>query len=570
MNSLRERIAVARGEKKADIVLKNAQLINVFSGEIYPADVAIHKDRVAGIGDYSGEQEIDLNGRYIAPGFIDAHLHIESTLLTPGELARTVLPHGTTAIIADPHEIANVLGKMGIKYLLDISKGLPLDIYFTVPSCVPTSDLETSGAELDAEDIVSLLKNERVIRLGEMMSYPGVLSGKKEVLEKIEAACQAGVGIEGHAPGLTGKDLNAYIAAGMSSDHETIALEEAREKMKAGMQILVREGSSAKNLEAILPLINPSNSRFFSFCTDDIYPKDLVKGHINKIIKKAVSLKLDPAIAVQMATINTARYYNLRGYGAVAPGYFADVNVVSNLEDFDVEMVFKRGKIVFQRKRLLFEVKAKKNKEVRETIHIKPFEPEALEIKAKADYAKAIELVPGQILTKSIVVPVKKKGEDIVSDPDSDVLKLTVVERHKASGNIGLGLVKGFGLKKGALATSVAHDSHNIICVGVDEEDMISAVRRVARLEGGMVAVRGGLVLAELPLPIAGLISDEPLKDVLEKLKRLENVFEELGCGIEHPFGILSFLALPVIPELRLTDKGLVDVAKFKIVDLFE
>lgn len=568
MNSLKERIAVARGEKKADIVLKNGQLINVFSGEIYSADVALHKEHIAGIGDYSGEQEIDLNGRYVAPGFIDSHLHIESTLLYPGELARVIVPHGTTSIISDPHEIANVLGIAGIKYLLEISKGLPLDMFFTVPSCVPATELETSGAKLHSEEVISLLKEERVIKLGEMMNFPGVLSGQKEVLEKIEAA--SAVGVEGHAPGLTGKDLNAYISAGVSSDHETVGLEEAREKLKAGMQILVREGSSAKNMEAILPLINSSNARFFCFCTDDIYPRDLTEGHLNKIIKKAVSLKLDPVIAVQMASINAARYYNLKGYGAVAPGYFADINVISNLEDFEVDMVFKKGKMVASRGRPLFEVKLKKKAGVRETVKIKPFEVEALGIRAKADYAKAIELVPGQILTKSIVVAVKKKNGHVVSDPDSDVLKLVVVERHKATGGIGIGLVKGFGLRRGALASSVAHDSHNIICVGVDDEDIVGAIRRVAKLEGGMVAVRGGLVLAELPLPIAGLISDEPLKNVLEKQKKLDEAAKELGARIKYPFGVLSFLALPVIPELRLTDKGLVDVAKFKIVNLFE
>ena len=568
MNELRERIAVARGVKKADIVLKNGQLVNVFTSEIYPADVAIHKNHIAGIGNYFGKQEIDLNGRYIAPGFIDAHVHTESTFLYPGELARAVVPHGTTAIVSDPHEIANVLGVPGIKYLLDLSEGLPLDIYFTVPSCVPSTDLETSGARLRAEDIRSLLKNERILKLGEMMNFPGLLAANKDVLDKIEAACK--VGVEGHAPGLSGKDLTAYVASGITSDHETTSLVEAKEKLQAGMQILVREGSSAKNMEAILPLINPSNARFFSFCTDDICPMDLAQGHLDKIIKKAVSLKLDPVIAIQLATINTARYFNLKGYGAVEPGYFADINILSNLEEFKTEMVFKRGKLVASRGRPLFDVKLKKKNGIRETIKILPFEVEALEVPARSDYAKAINLVPSQITTKSIVVSVKKKGKFIVSDTDSDVLKLAVVERHKASGNIGMGLVKGFGLKKGALATSVSHDSHNVICVGVEDEDMLSAIRRVAELGGGMVAVRGGLVVAELALPIAGLISDSPLKAVIDKQDNLEKAVRLLGCSVEHPFGILSFLALPVIPELRLTDKGLVDVGKFKLVDLFE
>ncbi|MFC1511220.1 adenine deaminase [Candidatus Margulisiibacteriota bacterium] len=568
MNALKDRIAIARGEKKANLVLKNGQLINVFSGEIYSADVALHKDHIAGIGDYTGEKEIDLNGKYITPGFIDSHLHIESTMLHPAELAKAIVPCGTTAIITDPHEIANVLGVAGIKYLLEASAGLPLDLFFTVPSCVPSTDMETSGAKLSAQEIVALLKKKQVIRLGEMMNFPGVLTGNKTVLDKIAAACE--VGVEGHAPELAGKDLNAYVAAGMSSDHENITLEEAREKLRLGMQILVREGSSAKNLEAILPLVTPKNSRFFSLCTDDISPEDLMNGHINKIIQKAVALKLDSITAIQMATINTARYYNLLGYGAVAPGYFADINVISNLEDFDVDMVFKKGQLVASRRKPGFNVKIKKKAGVRETIRIKPFEIDALELAAETDYAKCIELIPGQILTKSIMVAVKKDKGKVVADPGNDVLKLVVVERHKATGNIGFGLVKGFGLQKGALATSVAHDSHNIICVGIDEEDMISAIRRVAALGGGMAVVRGGLVLADVPLPIAGLISDLPIDKLVAKQKKLEKIIADLGCKIEQPFSKLSFLALPVVPELRLTDKGLVDVDKFKIVSLFE
>jgi adenine deaminase len=569
MNYIKDRIDVARGDKKADIVLKNGQLVNVFTGEIYFAEVAIHRDRIAGIGSYSGKEEIDLNGRYIVPGFIDSHLLIESTFLTPGELARAVVPHGTTSIICDPHEVANVLGVDGVKYLIEASQGLPLDIYFEVPSCVPSTDLESSGAELGTEDIAELLKEERVIKLGEMMNFPAVIAGKKDVLEKIEAACK--VGVEGHATGLSGKELMAYVAAGISTDHETVALEEAREKLRAGMNILVREGSSAKNLEAILPLISPQNSRFFSFCVDDISPIDLAEGHLNRVIKKAVSLNMDETTAIQMATINPARLYDLKWLGAVAPGYFADINIVSNLEDLNVDMVFKRGKLVASRRKPLFEIKPKKNKKVLETVNVKSFEMNELQIDAgEHDYAKAIELVPGQIITKSIVVALKKKDSKIIADTAGDILKLVVVERHKGSGNMGKGLVKGFGLKRGALASSVAHDSHNIVCVGVDDEDIVSAVRRVVKIGGGMVVVRGGLVLAELPLPIAGLISDLSLDELVKKQKRLDLATKDLGCTVEHPFGILSFLTLPVIPELKLTDKGLVDVNKFKIIDLFE
>ncbi|NQT29201.1 MAG: adenine deaminase [Candidatus Saganbacteria bacterium] len=568
MNSIKERIAAALGNKKAELVLKNGQLINVFSGQIYKADVAIQKGVIAGIGSYQGTQEIDLNGRYLVPGFIDSHLNLESTMLIPGELARAVIPHGTTAVICDPHAIANVLGAAGVKFLIEASKTIPLDIYFNVPSCVPDSELETSGAKLRVDDVRSLLRKEGVLKLGDMINFPGVLAAKKEILEKIDVAKR--VGVEGHAPGLSGKDLNAYICAGIESDHESTTLEEAREKLRDGLHIFVRESPSAKNLEAILPLISPLNSRYFSFCADNIYPNALIKGHIDRILEKAISLGLDPVIAIQMATINAAQYFNLIRCGAIAPGYFADINVLSNLEDFGVEMVFKRGKMVASKGRVLFEVKPKKNKKVRASINVKPFEVETLQIKEKSDYAKAIELVPGQLLTKSIVVAVKKKDGYVVSDPANDILKLVVVERHKASGNMGYGLVKGFGLRKGSLATSVSHDSHNIICVGVDDEDMLSAIRRVVELDGGTVAVRGGLVLAELALPIAGLISDEPLAEVVDKQAKLENAATDLGCRIENPFAALSFLALSLIPELRLTDKGLLDVSKFKIVDLFE
>ncbi|MFH1542760.1 MAG: adenine deaminase [bacterium] len=568
MNSLKENIAVARGEKKADLVLKNGQLINVFSGEIYSADVAINHDRIVGIGSYEGEQEIDLNGKYITPGFIDSHLHMESTLLHPAELAQTIVPYGTTTIIADPHEIANVLGVAGIKYMIEATKNLPLDVFFTVPSCVPATDFETSGARLGVTDVTTLLKKDRVIRLGEMINFPGVISGNKDILAKLEAACR--LGVEGHAPGLKGKELNAYVAAGISSDHETVTLEEAKEKLRLGMEILVREGSSAKNMEAIIPLINAVNSQSFAFCTDDIFPADLVHGHINRLIKKAVALKVDPIIALQMATINPARFYNLIGYGAVAPGYFADINVISNLEDFDVDMVFKKGKLVSAHNKMQIKIVTKKKAGVRETMNIKPFEIEALAIKAESGYAKCIEVVADQNLTKSIVVTVKEKDGLAIADPSNDLLKLAVVERHKASGNIGLGFVKGFGLQRGAIATSLAHDSHNIVCAGVDDEDMISAIRRVAQLGGGMVAVKGGLVLAELPLPIAGIISDLPLAELLVKQKKLDQVIVDLGCPLPEPFGSLSFLALPLIPELRLTDQGLIDVEKFKLVPLFE
>ncbi|MEA3494070.1 MAG: adenine deaminase C-terminal domain-containing protein [Candidatus Margulisiibacteriota bacterium] len=491
MNGLKERMAVSRGEKKAGLVLKNGQLINVFSGEIYPADVAIHKERIAGVGDYSGEEEIDLNGRYVAPGFIDGHVHIESSLLTPPELAHAVVPHGTTTVIAGPHEIVNIMGEDGFKYIREVSAKLPLDIHFSV------SD------------------------------------------ELLFA-------------------------------HEATTAGEAKNKLRSGSQVLVREGSSAKNMEAIIPLIDQVNQSFFCFCTDDIYPADLEAGHLNEILKKAVSYNFDPMTAIRMVTINPARFYGLTAYGVVAPGYFADINVLSNLEDFGVDMVFKRGKKVAAKGRALFEVKVKKNKAVRETMHVKPFEVDELQVTAKSDYAKAIEIIPGQTVTKAIVAVVKKKDKLLVSDPGSDILKVAVVERHRSSGRIGIGLVKGFGLKKGAIATSFAHNAHNIVCVGVDDEDMISAIRRVERLGGGKVVVSGGLVLGELPLPIAGLMSDKPLIQVAVEQKKIDKVCADFGSKIDHPFGALSFLTLADIPELKITANGLMDVNKRKIVDLFE
>ena len=568
--ALKDFIAVARGEKKADLLLKNGQLVNVLSGEIYPANVAIYKGRIAGIGDYEANKIIDLNGKYMCPGFIDAHIHIESTMLPPPEFARVTVPHGTTTVVADPHEIANVLGIEGIKYMLEVSEDIPQDIFFVLPSCVPSTLLETSGAKLDASDLKPLIKNERIIGLGELMNFKGVLEKNEKVLSKIDMAKTSGIFIDGHAPGLTGKDLSAYIGVGIRSDHECVKSEEAKEKLRLGMDIFMREGSSAKNLEGLLPLISPLNSRFISLCTDDMHPADLVEGHINRLLKRAVSLGLPPLKAVQLATINPARHFGFAERGAIASGYIADIVVIDDLHDFDVDMVFKDGKLVAEKGKANGNSKLKRKAGIKETMQVKSPKIEDFLIKAKGGPVKVIDLVPDQILTSQSVEEPLIKGNHVVSDIDRDILKLAVVERHKASGRVGLGLVRGFGLRRGAIAQSVAHDSHNIICVGVSEEDMLSAVRQVIRLKGGIVVVAGGFVLSELPLPIAGLMSGEPSEKVVEKLSALEESAKEIGCPIPDPFGILSFLALPVIPKLKLTDKGLIDVGKFKIVDLFE
>jgi len=567
---LKDFIAVARGEKKADLLLKNGQLVNVVSGEIYPANVAIYKGRIAGIGDYDANKVINLNGKYVCPGFIDVHLHIESTMLPPPEFARITVPHGTTTVVADPHEIANVLGVEGIKYMLEASKDLPQNIFFVLPSCVPTTPLETSGAKLEASDLKPLLKEQRIIGLAEVMNFLGVIERDEKLLAKIEMARKAKVLIQGHAPGLGGKDLAAYIGAGIRSDHECVKLEEAKEKLHLGMNIFIREGSSAKNLEDLLPLLSPLNSRFISLCTDDMHPSNLIQGHINSILKKAVSLGLDPITAVQLATINPARHCGFKELGAIAPGYIADIVVVDNLHDFNVDMVFKDGKLVAEKGKANFAIKLKKKAGVRETIKAKSPKVKDFIIEAKDSSIRVIDVIPDQIITSQTLEEPLIKDKCVVSDVDRDILKLAVIERHKASGRVGHGFVRGFGLRRGAIAQTIAHDSHNIICVGVNDEDMLSAVREVIKLKGGIVVVAGGLVLAELPLPVAGLLSDEPLEVVHEKLLSLKEAAKEIGCKLDNPFGLLSFLALPVIPKLKLTDRGLVDVEKFEIVDLFE
>jgi len=566
--NLKEFISVARGEKKADLLLKNAQIVNVLSSEIYPGNVAIHKDRIIGIGDYEADEVIDLNGMYVCPGFIDAHVHIESSMLSPSQFCATTLPHGVTTVIADPHEIANVLGVPGIKYMLDATARLHQNIFFMLPSCVPATPLETIGADLKAKDLKPLFRKDRVLGLAELMNFPGVLNKDEKVINKLKSA--HGRLVDGHCPGLTGKDLSAYIVAGISSDHESTKIEEAREKLRQGMKIFLREGSSAKNLETLLPLVTKSNTRRFSFCSDDNRPSDLQEGYLDKILAKAVALGLDPMQAVKMATINTAEHYGLKSFGAIAPGYMADIAVVDNLHNFEVEKVFKSGKLVADKGKVTFKPVLKRQAIVKETMNIKPLKIEDVKIKAKGRYANIIELVEGQIITKRAKAEVSVENGFAISDPERDILKVLVFDRHKATGNIGKAFVRGFGLKKGAIASSFAHDSHNIIVVGVTDEDILSAVREVIRLKGGLVAVAGGLVLAETALPIAGLMSEEPVEELVKSLDKVEAAVHELGSTITHPFAILSFLALPVIPELKLTDKGLVDVGEFKIISLFE
>ena len=561
-------IELARGDKKVDLVLKNARLINVFSGDIHLTNVAVHQDRIIGMGDYQAKEQVDLKGKYLAPGFIDGHVHLESSMVTPAEFTRAVVPLGTTSVIIDPHEIANVMGLEGIRYMLEASQRLPLDVYIMLPSCVPSTHMETSGAELTSYDLSLLLGNERVLGLAEMMNFPGVISGDKQVLDKIRIV--RGKRIDGHAPGLGGKGLCAYIGAGIRSDHECTTLEEAKEKLRLGMYIMVRQGTAARNLEDLLPLINSENSRNCFFVTDDRHPQDLLEeGHINFLVKKAVKLGLDPIKAIQMATINTAEYFRLADVGGIGPGYRADMVVLKDLENFEVEKVFKRGRLVAQNGKILPGKIKKERVTIRSSMNVDWMGLKGFDIPVQEGKVLVIEAVPGQIVTKKLIVSPRVEKGRVVADIKRDILKLAVVERHMASGNVGIGLVKGFGLKKGALASSVAHDSHNIVIIGTNDEDMMTAAIEVVRMKGGQVVVKEDEVIASLPLPLAGLMTDSSLEETEDKVKQLNRAATDLGCRLRNPFMTLSFLALPVIPELKLTDKGLVDVEKFQIVPLF-
>jgi len=563
---LKELIRIAKGESPADLLLTNARLINTFTAEVEPANVAICKGRIAGVGDYHhAKQVIDLKGKYLAPGLINGHTHVESSLLHIAQYARAVVPQGTSALVTDLHEMANVCGLNGAKHILRCAERLPLDLFFMVPSCVPATQLETSGAQITADGVQAALQWKNTIGLGEMMNFPGVLSGNREVLLKI--ALSKGKVIDGHAPGLRGKELNAYLATGIGSDHESTLLEEAREKLNRGMWLMIREGSSEKNLASLLPLVGDKTYHRCFFVVDDRSCVDLLKdGDTDAVVRKAIQLGLEPIRALQMATINPARYFRLDGLGAVAPGYLANLIVISNLSTLDIEMVFYQGKLVAQEGKALFPIDMSGAEELRHTINIKPFSPEALRIPAEKWAHPIIEIVPGQIVTKKRKEEVKVREGIILPDVERDTLKLVVVERHKASGNIGLGLVKGFGLKRGAMASSIAHDSHNIVAIGTNDEDIFAAVKEVERLQGGLVIAVEGQVLSALPLPIAGLLSDEPLETVVDRLEDLEAIASDLGCPLTSPFSALSFLALPVIPELRLTDLGLVDVEAFKLL----
>jgi adenine deaminase len=566
--SKEERLAaIARGRGAADLLLRNARVFDAFSGDFFLGDVAVAEGVVVGFGASAAERVVDLAGAPLVPGFIDAHVHIESSQLSPAEFARAVLPHGTTAVVADPHEMANVLGLAGVRYLLEASEGLPLRVFLMAPSCVPATPLETAGAEISSREVAEILSWERVIGLGEVMNVPGVLAGDRDLWEKLASA--RGRPIDGHAPGLSGPDLWAYLIAGPRSDHECTALAEAQEKLRAGMHILVREGTTAQNLAALLPLLTAASSPFVHFATDDRDPETLlVKGHIDDLVRRAMAGGVPPGVALAAATIHTARAYGLHDLGAIAPGFCADFVVLSDLPSLRIAQVYAGGKLVAEGGRCVAFWSPPALPPMASTVRVN-LDALSFRIPAGPGLARVIGVVPTQVVTEDLRLVPTVRGGEVVADRGTDVLKLAVVERHHGTGNVGLGLVRGFGLKRGALASTVAHDSHNVVIVGTNDDDMRAALAALVEIGGGQVVAAGGRVQAMLPLPIAGLMSDRPLAEVASAGRELVRAARELGCSLSDPFVTLSFLALPVIPRLKLTDRGLVDVAYFRHVPLF-
>lgn len=554
-------IAVAAGREKADLVLKNAKYLNVFSNEFLSGDIAVANGLIAGVGKYDGKTEIDVSGKLVLPGFIDAHIHLESSMVTPAEFAKAVVAHGTTTVITDPHEITNVMGIDGVEYMIQASQNLPIDVHFMMPSCVPATEIDESGAELDCKDIDLYLDNKKVLGLAEMMNYVGVINGDRNVLSKIVTSQAHHKKIDGHAPELSGNDLNAYIAAGVYSDHECSTFENALEKLRKGQFIMIREGTAAHNLKALLPLLTQQYYSRCMFATDDKHPSDLLYGgHIDYIVKQALKNGADPIVALKTATHHAARYFLLNNKGAIASGYLADIVVVDNLEDFNVETVFKRGKLVFDGEVKDFSaptVDEKLAEKCFDTFHLDSVTPSSFKVDGKLGL---IGLVGGELLTRNL-------GTADKIDVENDILKIACIERHKGTNHIGVGYVKGYSLKSGAVATSVAHDSHNIITVGCNDDDIAVAVNAIKDSKGGIAVVENGKIKALLELPIAGLMSDEPLTTVNEKLENAKSSAYELGADKSiDPFMTLSFLSLPVIPSLRITSKGVFDAENWKML----
>ena len=568
MSKLEKIIKVARGIEKADLVIKNANMINVLSEEIHKCDIAISDGVIAGIGqDYEGKQEININGAYVSPAFIDGHVHLESSMLLPHEFAKAVVPCGTTTVITDPHEISNVLGLHGISYMHEAVKNLPLNVYTMLPSCVPATPYETSGFDLNSYDLALLIDSPWVLGIAEMMNYSGLLNLDKNVLAKLELAKSKGKRIDGHAPFLSGKDLCAYVASGVKSDHECTTPEEAIEKIRLGMYIMIREGTAAKDLDALIPVLKEKNTRKCMFVTDDRHPKDL-KVHINDMVRRAVEAGVDVIKAVQIGSLNTAEYFGLKNQGAIAPGYRADLLILPDLKSFKPDIVIKDGKIVAENGELLKSFTKFEKPSVRSSINVRWIEEKDFTIKGTSKFVNTIEIIPHQLVTKSSICEAKFENGLLNSNIETDTLKILVMERHRATGNIGKGFVKGFNLKSGAIASTVAHDSHNMIIIGTNDFDMYTAAVELVKMQGGKIVVKDGKVLAKLPLPIAGLISDKDFEYVIQHCEDLNKAVKELGCTLDDAFMTMGFLSLPVIPELKITDKGLFSTKKWDFVDI--
>lgn len=550
------------------MVLKNAEVFHVYTGEFILCDIAIADGYIAGTGSYFGIEEIDMQGRYITPGFIDAHVHIESSMLTPYQFAKAALPCGVTTIVTDPHEIANVCGAKGIQYMLDATEQLPLNVYFMLPSCVPATDFEDSGAVLLAEDLEPFMEHPRVLGLAEVMNAPGVLQQDENVMAKLD---MAGKGrIDGHAPGLTSSQLMGYAAAGITTDHECITKEQALDRLRAGIKVMLREGTAAKNMRSLLPTVNPDTAPYFMFCADDKIPAELLdSGYINYMVKTAIEEGVSVANALQIATINAARHYGIKDAGAILPGRKADLLVFDNLDEWKPRQVYKDGRLAVDNGQLLQEGRNCDSSSLEHTVNLAPVTVESFRLPLKTEMANVIGLVPYQIVTNKAALSVKRVDGCAVSDVENDILKLAVLERHHATGNIGLGLVKGFGLKRGALASTVGHDSHNLIVIGTNDEDMLAAVQELQRIGGGICIAEDGQIRGVLPLPVGGLMTNEPALMVAKQQAEMIALAREMGVPeFYSPFLTLAFLSLPVIPSLKLTDRGLVDVDSFKFIPL--
>ncbi|MBK8026378.1 MAG: adenine deaminase [Chloroflexi bacterium] len=562
------RIAVARGDTPADLILRGGQLVNVLSGEIYETDIVIAEGYVVALGTgYQATQEVALGGRFVCPGFIDAHVHIESSLCTPPEFSRAVLRCGVTTVITDPHEIANVLGLEGIRFMLERAKHGPINMYVMASSCVPATHMETNGARLEAEDLAPLLADRWVLGLAEMMNYPGVINGDPAVLEKLRVFSD--LVLDGHSPSVSGKALNAYVAAGIMSDHECRTVEEAREKLRLGMTVFIREATNAHDLRALLPLVTPENAQRFCFCTDDRQPASLLdEGSIDHMVRTAIACGIDPMTAIRMGTLNTAHYFGLHELGAVAPGRRADLVVFSDLHDLRAEQVYRSGRLIAEKGAVVHVKPPLRAIDLRSSINL-ALRPIDLQIPARGSRIRVIGGSDTRLLTEPLIVDARIEDGIVVADTERDILKMVVIERHRATGNAGRGFIHGFGLKRGAIAGSVAHDHHNIVAIGVDDQSIGRAVAAVAEMGGGLVAVAGDAVLASLPLPIAGLMSEQPLEVVRRDYDALIMAAQQMGSAMNDPFMAMSFMALEVIPSLKLTDIGLVDVDRFEPVDLF-